>query len=329
MDKASKTEPLISVIIPVYNVEKYLDRCMESVINQTYKNIEIILINDGSTDNSGELCKKWQKLDKRVKLFEQENQGQSKTRNTGIIKSIGTYITFIDSDDYISKNYVQKLYTMIQKSNADISVTSHNIMYPKKTIINKNSDQEEILDAKKATEKMLYGKIDVSIWGKLYHKKCFNNTKYPENKSYEDVAITPIIFAQSSSIIVSPEITYYYVINKNSVTTTKNYQKKIEHIEMTERMSTKIIDIFPDLKPAAMRRNMYARLSVLSQFAAMKKVPKKYTADIISYIRKNSNKVLSDKNISKRDRLGIYCAKCGYGFYKAIWNLLKSSEGRN
>ena len=109
--------PLVSVIIPIYNVEKYLGRCLDSVINQDYKNIEIILINDGATDNSLNIAIDYQKKDKRIKVFSQKNQGLSAARNTGLDKAVGNYITFIDSDDYVSKDYVSYMFNLLKKNN--------------------------------------------------------------------------------------------------------------------------------------------------------------------------------------------------------------------
>ena len=111
----------ISIIIPVYNVEKYLSRCLESVINQSYKNIEIIIVNDGSTDNSFDICNKYKKKDKRVILIDQNNQGLSGARNTGLKHATGEYICFIDSDDYVEKDYVEYLYKLIVKDDYDLN----------------------------------------------------------------------------------------------------------------------------------------------------------------------------------------------------------------
>ena len=113
---------LISVIVPVFNVEKYLERCVETIVNQTYKNLEIILVNDGSTDNSGELCDELAKKDNRIKVVHKENGGLSDARNTGERESTGEYIIFIDSDDYIHHEMLNTLYTQIVEKNADVSI---------------------------------------------------------------------------------------------------------------------------------------------------------------------------------------------------------------
>ena len=111
---------LISIIVPVYNVEKYIVRCLESILSQTYKNIEVIIVNDGSVDKSGEICERYAKKDNRIKLINKSNGGLSDARNKGIDQANGIYITFVDSDDYISQNYVEILYKLIKENNADI-----------------------------------------------------------------------------------------------------------------------------------------------------------------------------------------------------------------
>ena len=133
MTKVSKN-PLISIIVPVYNVEEYLDKCVESIVNQTYKNIEVILVDDGSPDNCPKMCDDWAKKDKRIKVIHKKNGGLSDARNKGIDESKGEYLSFVDSDDYITDNYVELLYNIISKEHADISMAKQYVVYPKKTI---------------------------------------------------------------------------------------------------------------------------------------------------------------------------------------------------
>ena len=123
-------DKLISVIVPVYNVEKFLDKCISSIVNQTYKNLEIILIDDGSTDESVQICDKWQEKDNRVRLTHKENTGVSDTRNIGLEKTTGEYICFVDSDDYIEPDYIENLYKSLTENNADIaSITYSSIFF--------------------------------------------------------------------------------------------------------------------------------------------------------------------------------------------------------
>lgn len=124
--KVVAEEPLISVIVPVYNVEKYLDKCVDSIVNQTYKNLEIILVDDGSPDNCPKMCDNWAKKDKRIKVIHKENGGVSSARNVGIDNAKGEYIGFVDSDDWTEKKYIQKLYEVLIQENADIALCGYN-----------------------------------------------------------------------------------------------------------------------------------------------------------------------------------------------------------
>ena len=130
MEKVVNNEPLVSVIVPIYNSGKYLDKCIDSIVNQTYKNLEIILVDDGSTDNAPEICDEWAKKDERIKVIHQENGGVSKARNVGLDNVTGEYISFVDSDDYVVRNYIDFLYYNLHAYGADISMGKQKVTYP-------------------------------------------------------------------------------------------------------------------------------------------------------------------------------------------------------
>ena len=141
-------EELISVILPIYNVEKYLEKCLKSVINQTYKNLEIILVDDGSKDNSPQICDEYAVKDKRIVVIHKSNGGLSDARNAGIEIAKGKYIALIDSDDYVEKDYVQFLYQLIKENNAEMSICSHTVLYTNRTRIEKETGEHLVLDPK-------------------------------------------------------------------------------------------------------------------------------------------------------------------------------------
>ena len=168
-----KKNKLISVVVSIYNMEKYLDKCINSIINQTHKELEIILIDDGSTDNSRTIAEKYSKIDKRIKYYYKKNGGLSDARNYGIKKATGEYIGFVDSDDYLEKEMYEELYKNIIKYNADISVVGFNIVYEDNNL-NKVSYEEpynklEVLNSKEAFDILfkdsLFGNF---AWNKLY-----------------------------------------------------------------------------------------------------------------------------------------------------------------
>lgn len=240
----------ISVIIPVYNVKKYLKRCLDSVINQTYKNIEIILVNDGSTDNSLKICEDYQKKDKRIIIINQKNSGLSAARNKGLDIAKGKYICFIDSDDYVTCDYVFYLYKLIKKDNFDFSACSTKLII--NNIYTDNYDEEIIyeLDPKEALKLLLdnNNKITLSAWGKLYKKEIFKNIKYPVGKIYEDIETTGNIILNSKKIIYSTAPKYNYCIRNDSISNKKYNINDLDRITNSKDLREKIIKKYPDLK---------------------------------------------------------------------------------
>ena len=178
----------ISVIVPVYNVEQYLERCVESIVNQTYKNLEIILVNDGSTDNSGELCDELAKKDNRIKVVHKENGGLSDARNNGERESTGEYIIFIDSDDYIHHEMLNTLYNQIVEKNADVSICGvMNVYSNSETPQCSDINMDFVCDKEGFLKEYLIGeKIPGSICNKLLKKSIADKLEFPVGKIYED-----------------------------------------------------------------------------------------------------------------------------------------------
>ncbi len=161
-------EDLITVIVPVFKVEKYLEKCVKSICCQTYKNLEIILVDDGSPDNCGKMCDKYAKSDKRIKVIHKENGGLSDARNAGIKMATGKYIAFVDSDDYVSNDYIEYMYKILKKENTKISICELQIVWKNTTIENNKENKVQKLTSKQALENLLYSQgIDVSAPRKI------------------------------------------------------------------------------------------------------------------------------------------------------------------
>lgn len=227
---------LISVIIPVYNVENYLARCLDSIINQTYKNLEILCINDGSTDNSLKILKQFQLLDSRIRIISHNNRGLSYTRNVGIEISTGEYISFIDSDDWIDLNFYEKAVNNLINFNADICFGNMQDA-PLNTFKTVDNDFK-VLDFSKKIELCKNG----SVCDKLYKRELFeaNNLRFIEGKFYEDNIVTLKLMFFSKIVITDKSINYYYFRNENSICRNKNtdYEKKrnIDRIFMVKEI---------------------------------------------------------------------------------------------
>ncbi|MCU9612322.1 glycosyltransferase [Caldibacillus lycopersici] len=224
---------LISVIIPVYNVEKYLKNCVESILNQTYKNLEIILVDDGSTDSSGEICDFYQQIDKRVKVIHRHNGGVSNARNTGISVMKGDLVTFVDSDDYIDPRMVEILYRLLLKNNADISATSSKNVYEKNFLSNKK--QEEIYIGTGVEILMeLHNRYSWEVWGKLYKRELFSNIKFLEDKIYEDYYFSTRIFLSAKKAVFADYGLYNYYQRSSGIMGESSKVMKKDLIEIIE-----------------------------------------------------------------------------------------------
>ena len=186
---------LISVIVPVYNVEKYLDRCIDSIVNQTYRNLEIILVDDGSPDNCPKMCDDWAKKDGRIKVIHKENGGLSSARNAGLDICIGEYIHFVDSDDWLELSCIELLLDACVQNGALLSVCGRYIIVHEKRNIDKNFSENQIMSTSNFVSNMLVGKnCDSSPCGKLYHKSLWVGIRFPHGRIYEDIAILYKLF---------------------------------------------------------------------------------------------------------------------------------------
>lgn len=225
---------LISVVIPVYNVEQYLRRCVDSVLKQTYKKLEIILINDGSTDTSGDICDEYSLFDPRIKVIHKNNGGLSDARNTGIEVASGLHITFIDSDDWVSANYIEVLYNLLIIKDSDISMCNFQKLPAQN--ISKNRDNIEIYEFTNIEAlNELVGKYYIQMvvtWGKLYKYGLFKEIRFPFGKIHEDEFTTYKLLYKANKVVFTTEPLVYYWQRSDSITGSgfnlKNALHKIE-----------------------------------------------------------------------------------------------------
>ena len=211
--------PLISVIVPVYNVEPYLEKCVQSICRQTYKNLEIILVDDGSTDKSGQMCDEFALNDSRIVVYHQKNTGQAGARNYAISIAKGEYIGFVDSDDWVADDMYEVLLTSLQKNDADISMCGR---FSVRGDVIKESplfhlDNETIMDNREAVKRFLtYKAIDSSMWDKLYKKELFNGVTLPLGYICEDVPAVYMLLAKAKRVVHCAKPLYYVLIRSGS-----------------------------------------------------------------------------------------------------------------
>lgn len=338
-------EPLISVVVPVYNVVNSLEHCVKSITTQTYRNLEILLIDDGSTDFSGKLCDMLAQHDSRIRVFHQENQGLSAARNTGIEHLRGQYVTFVDSDDALQTDLVSYLYDLILREQAQISicsfdeVTIRNDKQPPKvastiappTLSRRPFAQPTVrevqtFDRSAALQAMLLEQgFTMSAWSKLYAVDLFRTIRYPVGKLYEDVGTTYKLILGSERITFGNQPLYEYYQNPTSITKQAFSFRKLDLIDLTDQMCDDIMAKLPQLREVTRLRRMHARFSVLRQ---MNHLPQDQKMDyrrarcqITQYLRQHRADVLENSLATRRDRLAMYSLLFGRLPFSLAWKI--------
>lgn len=249
----------LSIIVPVYKVEKYLDKCVQSILEQTFSDFELILVDDGSPDSCGEKCELWAKTDSRIKVLHKKNGGLSDARNAGIDIAQGDYIGFVDSDDYIKPDMFAVLVHNLEVYDADISICGYVDVFA-------NGCRNESIDKKvyvwnqeEAIKNILLGKLlSVHAVTKLYKKKLFETVRYPVGKISEDAHIIMDIMSQVNKAVFTPYSAYYYVHRGESINTSKYREIDLTRIEAHEKNYLFIKERYPKMEHLAFCRYLGA-----------------------------------------------------------------------
>jgi len=222
----------ISIIVPIYNAELYLKRCLDSLINQTISDIEILCINDGSTDNSKEIIQDFVKIDSRIKLFSFDKSGVSAARNKGIDIASGTFIGFVDADDYVDTDYFEKLYNAAEKHNCDIACSNIIRENKKKKKFFLNYKKYKIAKTIKDKYELIGLPEHCYVWNKIYRTEFLknHNIRFIEGLVYEDIMFTPDAAENANAIVSVPNIYYHYWINNSSIVKTSNDNNRADKI---------------------------------------------------------------------------------------------------
>lgn len=240
---------LISVIIPIYKVEDLLERCVNSVINQTYDNLQIILVDDGSPDNCPKLCDDFAKKDSRIFVIHKENGGLSDARNYGIEKAKGKYITFIDSDDYIDDRMIEILYSNLIEKNADISICKFEKVYNDSKIVKSKLNNVEVMTREETIYNLIIDKkFNNYAWNKLYKTEFFKNIKYPVGKKMEDIGTTYKILELVNSVVYTDYVGYYYYQRESSILGNLKEDLIYDYIDMMDEWTNHLYSNYNHLK---------------------------------------------------------------------------------
>ena len=222
----------VSIIVPVYNTAPWLDRCIESLVNQTYQDIEIILVNDGSSDSSRQVCAYWQEKDKRIKYLYKENGGQASARNMGLDYATGEYIAFVDSDDCVMPQYVEQLVRVCVENKTEISFCGY-ALTDEFTPADKTDLPDEVYNTEIISQydyfERIYSHQEIAyvvVWNKLYHRNIFADVRFKEVRMYEDEGVIHHIISKCDKIAVFYQPLYLYAVRQNSTMTTPGFSEK-------------------------------------------------------------------------------------------------------
>ena len=313
---------VISIIVPVFNVEKYLKRCLNSIINQAFQNFELILVDDGSTDNSGKICDEYKLKDNRIKVIHQENAGLSVARNVGIESAVGQYIGFVDADDYISYNMYEVLYNCLIENNADVAVCGLYNCFANKKVPQYKKKEFYLLDNITALKMALEGVVfSVHAVNKLYKRKLFKDNMFPKGKLSEDAFVIPKVLYESNKVAVKTLPMYYYVHHNDSITTSRYQEKDLDVVNAYFRNLKFVEKNCPQLRRQAEFRLMWAFMYVLDKMILTENLHKedmsKYL-EIIKILKKSTREILLNPYFSAKRKLGIVTLWLNENLYKRL-----------
>lgn len=310
--------PLISVIIPIYNVEKYLARCVDSIVNQTYKNLEIILVDDGSPDLCPQMCDDYAEKESRIKVVHKKNGGLSDARNAGMAVATGEYISFIDSDDYVSDDFFECLLDVMNKENSDIAECSVVKLYEDNRFDEFSDDLSvKTYDTQDAMSALIAeNPFHQHVWNKLYKTELVKDIPYAVGKLNEDEFWTYQVFGRANKVSKLNNTMYYYFQRNSSIMGVGYNIRRLDALEGKANRQKYIENNFPELSTQAKidlyGSCMFAYQSVLKFLSG---ADKKKALSIIKKYKNNCNLSFDEiKLADKSARKYFYLAKCNFGF---------------
>lgn len=311
---------LVSVIVPVYKVEEYLRECIDSIINQTYKNLEIILVDDGSPDKCGEICEEYARNDSRITVYHKENGGLSDARNYGIKRCNGEYITFVDSDDVIKANLVETLMVLIHKYDADVSASSC-VKFTKLPDWSKSSQAEDYsLSTHDIMREMLYqGRAGHGAYAKIYSREVWSDAEFPKGIYYEDAATIYKIIFRSRRIALTYEKLYGYRTRHDSQSKSSVSPKILDVIPVSQQYYSAVTERFPDLKRAASSRAFSLNRSA---YLTLPFSSKKERMQLWEEMKKYRSAIIFDPKARKRERIAALLSYLGADIFHILFSKL-------
>lgn len=299
---------LVSIIIPVYNVEKYLNKSIQSAVEQTYKKIEIILVNDGSKDSSGEICDRWQRHDQRIKVIHKENGGLSSARNAALDLCKGDFVYFLDSDDYIEENTIEIMLQDAYDTGAQIVEAPFVHIYDNKIICRSNLKKMIIMSTVDAIRYDLSGEGGaVSSCSKLFDARIFSEYRFAEGKLNEDHFAIVDLLSKAQIIAIEPKALYYYTHRKSSITTEKFSINSLDDIEAAQKNHETICRLYPQAIDVAEFRIDLSTLRVIDKIMLSDTFENEELLDkLINKVKKNRNRILKSRYFTLRRKFAFF-----------------------
>ena len=306
---------LVSIVIPVYNVEDFVERCLSSVYLQSYNNIEIIVVDDGSTDGSGAICDDFAKGKKNIRVFHNKNKGLSFARNFGIKKAKGELIALVDSDDFVKNNFVEKMVESLVRDNSNLVICGFDQEKP----------ERGILSGREATIKLLVKQenLEVVAWNKIYEKDLFveNDIWYPVGKKSEDSLTTYKLLSRAKKVSYVPDILYMYTKRSDSIMSTIKIEERLTMRECAARESIEFFAKDEELKDAAKIALLTAKFAFIDA-SIEKKINKKFYEKNIGWVRENMKEYKNNKYLTQKLRLYLCLVRIfdgvGYKLFRKI-----------
>jgi len=303
---------MISVLVPVYNVEKYLRRCLDSILMQTWTDYEVVLVDDGSTDQSGAICDAYAAAHDCIRVIHQQNAGLAQVRNVSLAAARGEYITFVDSDDAIEPTCLEVLMRDLQETGADIAICSWSEVSDDGVRTEITWDHKEqgfqVWTTEQAVKSLLYQQgIDNNTWGKLYTRAVLQGVAFPAGKVYEDIATTYQILLKGKRICYRPEALYLYTSNTAGISQSVFSPRRMDLIDMAEGMYRDIERRFPAYRRAAQARLLRAYIHVYLQIPEREDF-KAYQSRVFAGIRKYCRQVAGDPEAKRGTRMAAMLA---------------------
>lgn len=318
--------PKISIIVPVYNCEKYISNCINSILEQSFKDFELILVDDGSSDRSFEICESFAKKDNRVRAIHQPNSGVSRARNRGLDEAQGEYIGFVDGDDCIDKEMYEQLYKNLADNNADISICGIVNYFIKKDGTTEKIRQSQIdgfwiFSGEQALKEALQSRLySVNPVNKLFKRKLFDNLRYPEGKISEDAFLIPIVVFKACKVVYDSKPMYYYLRRENSITTSNFSDNDWDVVEAYENHLNMVSEKVPNLKKVAKFRYLWAYTYVIDKIM-LSENSENYLKDFnkaFDFIKKNILQIIFNSYFSLKRKIAVTVLLINKKIYKKM-----------